>query len=100
MRVEVRPIHGWGWLTGEGAAMEVPSPFSLSAEKISHAPFLAVGFVVTQNHPLTGIWIELIQRHVEWDSDCNLRAFSKRPQSAEESPDVATGFAQATYKSS
>jgi hypothetical protein len=80
MKLRVEPIYGWGWFDGE-IMMEVPMQFDLEVEFIeAGASFAsALGHFNQSNHPLSGLWLLLAQRHTPHDGDCNLSAFNQKP---------------------
>jgi hypothetical protein len=82
MRLLVKPIYGWGWFEAGGDAVDVPAPFELEVMVIEDGePFGdALGqFQGGGDHPLSGLWILLSQRHSPHDGYCNLTAFSEKP---------------------
>jgi hypothetical protein len=85
MKLEIKPIHGWGWFDEKGAAMEVPPPFELDAEVTQAGdPFTSVlGQFPKSAHPLSGLWliVSRIRKPFEtgFDGNCNLFAFRSKP---------------------
>lgn len=68
MRLEVRPIYGWGWTDGR-ITIETPSPFVIETEGIAGKE--VAGAVVSPEHDLAGYAFEASQRHTEADGHYN-----------------------------
>jgi hypothetical protein len=85
MRLQVRPLYGWGWSKSDGAAMDVPPSFALEVTVTQEGdPFTSVlGRAPPGDHPLAGLWLILSRRHgpfgAPFDGNCNLFAFDHKP---------------------
>lgn len=73
MRLEVRPIHGWGWTDGQ-VTIDVPSPFEIETDGFAGKEIN--GTVVSSNHDLAGYAFEACPRHAEADGqfNCSLKS--------------------------
>lgn len=73
MRLEVRPIYGWGWTDGR-VTIEAPSPFEIETDGVTDNE--VTGAVVSSEHDLAGYAFEASQRHIEADGyyNCSLKA--------------------------
>jgi hypothetical protein len=84
MKLQVRPVYGWGWYNIKGDAVDVPAPFEFDATIIEpdnpdELFTVASGHLDDAQHPLSGLWIFLSQRHGPGDGCCNLCAFRDKP---------------------
>jgi len=75
MRLQVKPIYGWGWRAPDNSLIETPEEFVLEAEQTLEG--IITGRVSHPGHPLDSMWLRLSQRHVEKDGVYNLRAYLK-----------------------
>jgi len=103
MRLQVKPIYGWGWRSSkENNAVDVPQPFEFDARIIKPGePFdIAVGLFQDSKHPLGGHWIVLQQRHNPSDGACNLLVYVEDPsdENKKGQKTVITGFADVVTK--
>jgi len=92
MRLQVKPIYGWGWRAPDNSLIETPEEFGLEAEQTLGG--IITGRVSHPGHPLDGMWLRLSQRHVEKDGSYNLRAYLKEPVSLTDPDDIA-GYVEA-----
>jgi hypothetical protein len=91
VRLLVTPGYGWGWFQKDGLASDVPPPFDLDVEIIiPGSPFKMAQGHVEVDHPLSGLWIVLTQRHDPADGECNLFAVTEKLVT----PSTPTPFAQ------
>lgn len=85
MKLQVNPIHAWGWFDDKGTAVDVPAAFSLTVTVTQEGdPFTSVlGQVPDGAHPLAGLWLILSRRQSPFergfDGNCNLFAFTAKP---------------------
>ena len=85
MKLEIHPIHGWGWFDAAGPPLEVPPTFCLEVTVTQAGnPFTsALGQVTAPGHPLAGLWVVLSRRQMPFemgfDGHCNLFAFDHKP---------------------
>ena len=82
MRLQIKPVYGWGWGDSQGNSIEVPAPFELEVATVEGGePFrIALGhFQNGGEHPLSGLWILLTQRHATNDGQYTLEAFTEKP---------------------
>src|SRR5579871_1025530 len=96
MKVLVRPFYGWGWFrSDEKQAMPTPPEFTFEVDVLQPgSPFkLAVGTVTQPNHPLTGLWVALSQRHTIPDGHFNLAGYADRPERPFGDPGILNGYA-------
>jgi hypothetical protein len=92
MRLQVKPIYGWGWRAPDNRLLETPTEFVLDAHETHEGSIK--GHVSSPKHPLDGMWVLMSHRHVKRDGYYNLRAYSKEPASMIEAADIA-GYAEA-----
>lgn len=97
MKVSVKPLYGWGWFRSDGSAFDVPPPFEFEATPLDTGIPLkgAIGQVKAENHPLSGLWLLLSQRHMSPDGEFNVAAYRKMPERSLSEPSEISGFAHA-----
>lgn len=95
MRLQVRPIYGWGRYTAKGDPVDVPAPFEFDATETGN-PGEVSGYLDGVQNPLSGLSILLWHRHSLSDGHCNLLAFRGKPASAAQP--IVTGFAEVREK--
>ncbi len=105
MKLQIRPIHGWGWFGPEARPVDVPPAFPLTVTVTQEGdPFTSVlGQVPAGTHPLAGLWLILSRRHgpfgAPFDGNCNLFGFDHKPavppinEALSDTP-VLTGYVQ------
>ena len=86
--INLRPIYGWGWVSGSGESRDVPTVFSVKLYET--APGRWKGTVASPEHEFFEMVAELTQRHSEWDGDVNVRL----RQGGSDDLYLAAGFAQ------
>jgi hypothetical protein len=64
---DVTPIFGYGWVTAEGDARDVPRPFQLSCTN----PNSSHGIVLNE-HEFSGAEVYLLPRHTEQTGHFNI----------------------------
>ena len=77
MKLLVEPIYGWGWTDQRGQSVEVPRPFELEISTMNGSAAFSAGVGRLDDkceHPLSGLWIRLSQRHTMIDGNYNLVA--------------------------
>jgi hypothetical protein len=80
MKLRIIPIYGWGWFQKDGSLFEVPPAFDLEVEVIEPGDVFKTALGRAEgDHPLSGMWILLAQRHLPADGACSLYAFHDKP---------------------
>ncbi|MGE3250628.1 MAG: hypothetical protein AB7J28_06670 [Hyphomonadaceae bacterium] len=73
----VTPVYCWGWVAADKQeTITVPAPFFLAVASVERTPrFAATGVASQTGQLLDGLRVTLLQRHANWDGQCNLTAF-------------------------
>jgi len=82
--ITLRPIYGWGWVSGSIERRDVPASFSVELDVTTPGKWR--GTVISAGHEFFGLVADLTQRHAEWDGHVNVQlryaGFDDLPQEA------------------
>lgn len=69
-KIEVEPVHGWGWFMPGRPSDYVPSDFEIRLDHLAADHWK--GTVTTAGHEFERARVSLSQRHTEWDGCVNI----------------------------